>query len=45
LLPTTAIEQLAATLRSWRGVSDSDLLTILPKLANFGPALRHLGIV
>ncbi len=45
LLPTTSVEQLAATLGSWLGVSDSDLLDMLPNLANFNPSVRNLGFV
>ena len=45
LLPTTSVEQLAATLGSWLDVSDSDLLSILPNLANFNPSVRKLGFV
>lgn len=35
LLPTTAVDQYAATLASWYGVSASDLTTVLPNLGNF----------
>jgi uncharacterized protein (DUF1501 family) len=35
LLPTTAVDQYAATLGRWFGVSDADLATILPNLRNF----------
>ncbi len=45
LLPTTSVEQLAATLGAWLGVSDSDLLDMLPNLANFNPSVRKLGFV
>ena len=45
LLPTTSIEQLAATLGGWLGVSDSDLLTMLPNLANYNAGSRNLGFV
>ncbi len=45
LLPTTSIEQVAATLGSWMGVSDSDLLAMLPNLSNFNPGTRNLGFV
>jgi uncharacterized protein (DUF1501 family) len=45
LLPTTSVDQLAATLGSWLGVSDSDLLAMLPNLANFNPSARKLGFV
>lgn len=45
LLPTTSVEQMAATLGSWLGVSDSDLLSMLPNLANFNASTRNLGFV
>ena len=38
-IPTTAIDQYAATLGSWYGVPDSDLRQIFPNLAAF-PALK-----
>lgn len=43
LLPTTSVEQLAATLANWLGVSASDQLTLLPNLANF--STRNLGFM
>lgn len=45
LLPTTSVEQLAATLGGWFGLSDSELLAMLPNLANFDPSVRRLGFV
>ena len=36
-IPTTSLDQYAATLGSWFGVPDSDLRTIFPNLANFTP--------
>jgi uncharacterized protein (DUF1501 family) len=42
-IPTTSLDQYAATLGGWFGVSDTDLLTILPNLVNFTP--RNLGFV
>ena len=42
-IPTTALDQYAATLGSWFGVPDADLERILPNLRNF-PA-RNLGFV
>lgn len=43
LLPTTAVDQLAATLGSWMGVSDTDLTTVVPQIANF--STRNLGFM
>jgi uncharacterized protein (DUF1501 family) len=36
-IPTTSVDQYAATLCSWLGVSDADLQTILPNLKNYPP--------
>jgi uncharacterized protein (DUF1501 family) len=43
LLPTTSVDQYAATLGKWLGISDADLLQLLPNLANFGQ--RDLGFM
>lgn len=43
-IPTSSVDQYAATLLGWMGASDSQLDTILPNLANFGSA-RSLGFV
>jgi uncharacterized protein (DUF1501 family) len=43
LIPTTAVEQMAATLATWMGVSPSDLPLVLPNLGNF--AVRDLGFM
>jgi uncharacterized protein (DUF1501 family) len=45
LLPTTSVDQIAATLGRWFGVSDADLLTVLPNLVNFNASSRNLGFV
>ena len=45
LIPTTSVEQYAATLGKWLGVSDSDLLTLLPNLTNYNASSRNLGFV
>ena len=45
LLPTTSVDQYAATLAKWMGVSDTDLLTLLPNLVNFNVSSRTLGFV
>lgn len=39
LLPTTSVEQYAATLASWFGVSSSELRDVLPNIRNFGGSL------
>jgi uncharacterized protein (DUF1501 family) len=45
LLPTTSVDQLAATLGKWMGVSDSELLGLLPSLVNYNVGARNLGFV
>ena len=45
LLPSTSVDQYAATLGKWFGISDVDLLTVLPNLANWNTAQRNLGFV
>jgi uncharacterized protein (DUF1501 family) len=37
LLPTTSIDQFHATLAKWFGLSDSDVLDVLPNLGAFSP--------
>ncbi len=43
LLPTTAVDQLGATLGKWFGLSDTQLLDVFPNLANF--TTRDLGFM
>ena len=45
LIPTTSVDQYAATLGKWMGVSDTALLDLLPNLKNYNPGSRHLGFV
>ncbi|MCG2585788.1 DUF1501 domain-containing protein [Massilia sp. TS11] len=45
LLPTMAVDQYAATLGRWMGASDSQLLDLLPNLANFNASNRVLGFL
>jgi uncharacterized protein (DUF1501 family) len=45
LLPSTSVDQLAATLGRWFGVSDSDLLSLLPNLRNWSAGARDLGFL
>lgn len=41
LLPTSSVDQLAATLARWLGVSDTELASVVPNIANFSQ--RDLG--
>lgn len=43
-IPTTSIEQYAGTLAKWFGVTDADLPTVFPNIANF-PTNRDLGFL
>ncbi len=45
LLPSTSVDQYAATLGKWFGIADSDLLTVLPNLSNWNASQRALGFV
>ncbi len=45
LLPSTSVDQYAATLGKWLGVSDTNLLSTLPNLSNFNVATRNMGFV
>jgi uncharacterized protein (DUF1501 family) len=42
-LPTTAVDQYAATLATWFGLAQSDLSVVLPTLANF--PVSHIGVL
>lgn len=45
LLPGIAVDQYAATLASWFGVSSGDLPTVLPNIGSYNPSSRNLGFV
>ena len=45
LLPTTSVDQYAATLATWFGVSAGDLPTVLPNIGNYNASTRNLGFV
>lgn len=45
LLPTTSVDQYAATLANWFGVSSGDMATVLPSIGNYPTASRNLGFV
>jgi uncharacterized protein (DUF1501 family) len=42
-IPTTAVDQYAATLAKWFGVSDANIATVVPNIARF--ASRYLGFL
>jgi uncharacterized protein (DUF1501 family) len=42
MLPTMAVDQLAATLATWMGVSGTDLATVVPNIGNY--SVRDLGL-
>ena len=44
-IPSTSLDQYGATLASWFGVSNADLFTIFPNLANFTSQGINLGFV
>ncbi|MBI3525243.1 MAG: DUF1501 domain-containing protein [Betaproteobacteria bacterium] len=43
LLPTTSVDQVAATLAAWMGVSSSELPLVVPNIGNF--TVRNLGFL
>ena len=45
LLPTTSVDQLAATLGTWFGLSAGQLADLFPNLANFDVSRRNLGFM
>lgn len=45
LLPTTSVDAYAATLGKWFGLSDSELLTVLPGLSGWNYSQRNLGFM
>ncbi|QBM75173.1 DUF1501 domain-containing protein [Sphingomonas sp. AAP5] len=45
LLPTISVDQYAATLASWFGVSAGAMPTVLPNIGNYNPSSWNLGFV
>ncbi|MEG3145784.1 DUF1501 domain-containing protein [Sphingomonas sp. RT2P30] len=45
LLPTIAVDQYAATLASWFGVSGGNMSTVLPNIGNYNASTTNLGFV
>jgi uncharacterized protein (DUF1501 family) len=44
-IPTTSLEQYAATMASWFGVGNGDLQNVFPNLRNFPTAAQNLGFL
>ena len=45
LLPTTSVDQYAATLAKWFGITDTQMSTVLPNIVNFNASTRDLGFM
>ncbi|MEI6419854.1 MAG: DUF1501 domain-containing protein, partial [Sphingomonadales bacterium] len=45
LLPAISVDQYAATLASWFGVSAADMPSVLPFIGNYPAASRNLGFI
>ncbi|MES2097355.1 MAG: DUF1501 domain-containing protein [Pseudomonadota bacterium] len=45
LLPGISVDQYAATLASWFGVSAGNMSTVLPNIGNYNPSTWNLGFV
>ena len=45
LLPTISVDQYAATLASWFGVTSGQMTTVLPNMGNYNPSTWNLGFV
>jgi uncharacterized protein (DUF1501 family) len=45
LLPSIGVESYAATLGKWFGLSDTELMDVLPGLAAWNPSQRNLGFM
>jgi len=45
LLPSTSVDQYAATLASWFGVTNTDMPTVLPNIGNYNASTWNLGFV
>ena len=45
LLPTISVDQYAATLAGWFGVTPGSMSTVLPNIGNYNPSTWNLGFV
>ena len=45
LLPTTSVDQYAATLANWFGVSSGDMSTVIPSIGNYNASTINLGFL
>jgi uncharacterized protein (DUF1501 family) len=45
LIPTTSVDQYAATLAKWFGITDSQMSTVLPNIGNYNASTRDVGFL
>ena len=45
LIPTLSVDQYAATLASWFGVSSGDLPTVVPNIGNYNASTHNIGFI
>lgn len=45
LLPTMSVDQYAATLAGWFGVTPGNMSTVLPNIGNYNPSTWNLGFI
>jgi uncharacterized protein (DUF1501 family) len=45
LIPTMSVDQYAATLASWFGVTNGQMTTVLPNMGNYNPSTWNVGFV
>lgn len=45
LLPSTSVDQYAATLAKWFGITDTQMSTVLPNIGNYNASTRDIGFM
>lgn len=45
LLPSTSVDQYAATLAKWFGITDTQMATVLPNIGNYNASTRDIGFL